>query len=157
MKPQMFSREEEAELARSNKKVKDWHHADFNDGSNDDSSPLDSMGHWSTTKTSFRDKLVGAIPRAYAKAFDFADQMDKDMEFDDENAKANILHQEGTVAVKLTKETKLRIRRPWSKDIIVNLVGRLVSFNYVQSKLTQIWRPSGRMYCVDLTYGFFLV
>lgn len=33
MKPCILSREEEAELTRSNKKVKDSHHADFNDGS----------------------------------------------------------------------------------------------------------------------------
>ena len=30
--PKTLSREEEAELARSNKKVKDYHHADFNVG-----------------------------------------------------------------------------------------------------------------------------
>lgn len=116
MKPRTLSREEEAELARSNKKVKDWHHTRFKAGSNDRSdedSPFpDSLGPSNATKISFRDKLVGAIPMAYAKAFNFTNQMDEDMESDDEDAEVNSLHREGIVAVKLTKETKVRIRKP---------------------------------------------
>ena len=34
--PKTLSREEEAELARSNKKVKDYHHADFNVGTREE-------------------------------------------------------------------------------------------------------------------------
>ena len=59
--------------------------------------------------------------------------------------------------MKLTKETKRRIRGPWSKAIIIKLVGRTVGFSSLQSKLIQIWKPLGRMNCIDLTYGFFLV
>ena len=59
--------------------------------------------------------------------------------------------------MKLTKETKRRFRGPWSKAIIIKLVGRTVGFSYLQSKLIQLWKPLGRMDCIDLTYGFFLV
>ena len=32
-----------------------------------------------------------------------------------------------------------------------------MGLNYMQSKLNQIWRPKGRLDCVDLSYGFFTV
>ena len=61
------------------------------------------------------------------------------------------------VAVKLTKETKIRIRKPWSKTVIVKLVGKIVGYSYMQSKLVQLWKLTGCMDCVDLTHEFFLV
>lgn len=97
IKPRTLSREEEVELAQSNKKVKDWHHAGFPERSNDQSGenppPTDSSEHSNATNTSFRDKLVGAIPGAYAKAFDFADQMDEDLSSNDEDVEAHDLNQ----------------------------------------------------------------
>ena len=39
----------------------------------------------------------------------------------------------------------------------MKLVERTVGLNYMQSKLAQLWRPKGRMDCIDLSYGFFLV
>ncbi|XP_030958299.1 uncharacterized protein LOC115980158 [Quercus lobata] len=32
-----------------------------------------------------------------------------------------------------------------------------MGFNYIQTKLNQLWKPSSRMDCVDLQYGFFLI
>ena len=39
--------------------------------------------------------------------------MDEDENSDDDDAEVQRLHREGMVAVKLTKETKNRIRKPW--------------------------------------------
>ena len=83
--------------------------------------------------------------------------MDEDENFDGDVAEVPRVLRKGMVAVELTKETKNHIRKPWSKTIIVKLVGRFVGFNYTQSKLSQLWRLSGCMDCVDLTHGFFLV
>ena len=83
--------------------------------------------------------------------------MDEDVYSDDDDPEVHGLLRKGMVVVKLTKETKNRIRKSWSKNVIVKLVGRAVGFSYMQSKLVQLWRPSGRMDCVDLTHGFFLV
>ena len=83
--------------------------------------------------------------------------MDKDVYSDDEEAEVHGLLWKGMVVVKLTKETKICIRKPWSKTVIVKLVGRTVGYSYMQSKLVQLWKPSGHMDCVDLTHGFFLV
>ena len=157
----MLSKEEEAELARSNKKVKDWHHAGFKERTSDQSSenspPTDNLDQSNVKKTFFKDKLVEAIPGAYVKAFDFTDLMDDDLLSDDEDVEAHNLHRQGMVAVKLSKETKSRIKKPWSKTIIVKPVGRSVSFSYMPNKLVQLWRSVGRMDCVDLSHEFFLV
>jgi len=53
---------------------------------------------------------VGEIPGAYAKAFDFSDL--RDMEADSNEEVEDL--REGLAAVKLMRETKLCIRKPWS-------------------------------------------
>ena len=83
--------------------------------------------------------------------------MEEDLDSDDENREESNSVREGQVKMKLSKETKKRICGPWSKAIIVKLVGKIVGLNYMQSKLAQLWRPEGRMDCIDLSYGFFLV
>lgn len=141
LKPRSLSREEEVELAWSNKKVKDLHHTKFNDGSSEGSLPRNSQNAWSRSNISFKDKLIGEIPGAYAQAFEFPNLMDSDVESDDEASTAEL--QEGTVAVKLSRETKLHIREPWTKAIIVKLVGRSVGFSFLQNKLNQLWKLTG--------------
>lgn len=136
------------ELARSNKKVKDIHHANFNEDTRANPFPSRVSSPSSQGKKSFRDKLIGEIPGAYAEAFDLADQMEEDPDSDDDKVDIGDLSLVGE---------ERRIRGPWSKAIIIKLVGKMVGFSYLQSKLTQLWKPSGRMDCVDLTYGFFLV
>ncbi|XP_075658772.1 uncharacterized protein LOC142628589 [Castanea sativa] len=83
--------------------------------------------------------------------------MEEDSDSDNDFDEINSSSREGVVKFKLSKETKRRIRGPWAKAIIVKLVGKTVGLNFMQSKLNQIWRPEGRLDCVDLTYGFFLV
>lgn len=55
-----LSRKEENELARSNKKVKETHHA-F-----DANNPNQLKGHECPPKLSVKDKLLGEIPGAYS-------------------------------------------------------------------------------------------
>ena len=62
----MLSREEEAELAQSNKKVKDINHAEFNDGSRASSPSSGNQVPEFSIKTSFKDKLMGEIPGSFA-------------------------------------------------------------------------------------------
>ncbi|XP_050264033.1 uncharacterized protein LOC126708275 [Quercus robur] len=106
-----LSREEENELVRSDKKVKESHggHEDpitFRLGNANLSTPV---------KLSFKNKLVGEIPGAYTQAFDFATHMDTESVSDEEIDEVR----KGFVAIKLSKETKSRIRAPWSKAIII--------------------------------------
>lgn len=62
-----LSAEEEAELARSNKKVKEMHHPSFfaRGSTSGEKSFL-------PLKFSFKDKLVGEIPGAFVQAFNFS-------------------------------------------------------------------------------------
>ena len=148
-----LTREEEAELSRSTKKVKDVHHAGFNEGLSEDGQGHDLHNAWGTDRKTFKEKLEGAIPGAYAEAFDFSDLLDKEAESDDEVEELR----EGLAAVKLTRETKLRIRKPWSNALIIKLYGRAVGFNFLQSKINLLWKPSGRIDCVDLGKEFYTV
>ncbi|KAL0002934.1 hypothetical protein SO802_016715 [Lithocarpus litseifolius] len=140
------------ELARSNKKVKNVNHAGFSDSSDSrPSSPSQPQGLWSRAM-SFKDKVVGEIPGAYTQAFNFEDLMEDDEESDDEVESLR----EGLVAIKLPKELKQKIRYPWARALIVKVYGRSVGFNFLQTRLLALWKPAGRLDCVDLGYGFFL-
>ena len=153
MKNRVLSREEEAELSRSKKKVKEGHHADFNDGLSESGHSQGSQIPWGDAKKTFKDKLVGEIPRAYAKVFDFSNLMDMEADSDDEVEELR----EGLVAVKLTRETKLHIRKPWSKALIIKLYGRAIGLGVLQSKLNMLWKPAGSLDCVDLGKEFYSV
>ena len=147
-----LSREEQEELARSNKKVKDVNHAGFSNSSDSrPSSPTQPQGMWSRTM-SFKDKVVGEIPGAYTQAFNFGDIMEDDEESDDEVEALR----EGLVAVKFPRELKQKIRFLWARALIVKVYRRLIGLNYIQTRLLALWKPTGRLDCVDLGYGFFL-
>lgn len=95
-------REEEAELARSNKKVKNVSHVDFDRHMNAGHSASSSV---TRHPLSFKDKLVGEIPGAYSQAFNFTEHMDVKEE---SNSKTTDLR-EGLIAVKFSKEQKRQI------------------------------------------------
>nr|POF10944.1 uncharacterized protein CFP56_16060 [Quercus suber] len=146
-----LSREEEAELFRSKKKVKEGHHADFHDGLSESGHSQGGQSSWGAVKKTFKDKLVGEILGAYAKAFDFSNLLDMEAESDEEVEELR----DGLAAVKLTRETKLRIKKPWSKALIIKLYGRSIGLSFLQSKLISLWKPSGTLVCVDLGENFY--
>ena len=69
-----------AKLSRSKKKVKEGHHTEFNNGLSERGHSWGGQNSWGTAKKTFKDKLVGEIPRAYAKAFDFSNLVDMEVE-----------------------------------------------------------------------------
>lgn len=68
---------------------------------------------------SYRDKVAGAIPRAFEEAFRIngwrEDDAGDDIEAEEEN---------GLPSVALSQEEKLRIRAPWREALIVRLMGK---------------------------------
>lgn len=79
-----LSREEQDEIVRSEKKIKNVSHAGFQDGMDSvASSPRTNGGTWNW-EASFKDKLVGEIPGAFTQAFSFGDLMEDDAESDEE-------------------------------------------------------------------------
>lgn len=115
------------------------------------SSPNQPQGLWSRA-ISFKDKVVGEIPSAYTQAFNFGDLMEEDAESDDEVEALR----EGLVTVKFSKEFKQKIRNPWTRALIVKVYRRSIGFNFLQTRLMSLWKPAGRLDCVDLGHGFFL-
>ncbi|XP_075669886.1 uncharacterized protein LOC142639621 [Castanea sativa] len=147
-----LSREEKDELARSKKKVKDANHAGFcEDQCSGPASPSHDEGSWKPN-VSFRDKVVGEILGAFSQAFRFEDVMDDDAESDGEVETL----QQGLLSVKLSREFKQKICKPWARAFIVKVYGRNVGLNFIQAKLLALWKPAGRLDCVDLGHGFFL-
>ena len=65
-----LSSEEKNELIRSNKKVKDNHHNTLKRTNVETWAVIDSMN----PKLSFKEKLIGEIPGAFAQAFDLRDK-----------------------------------------------------------------------------------
>lgn len=101
---------------------------------------------------SYKDSLVGEIPVAYEQAFKFEKSSEEEYE-SDEDVEPLI---DGMAEVKLSRETKLRIREPWSETLIVKVFGRTVGFNYLTFKIIVLWKPSARMDYVNLGKDFFL-
>ena len=133
------SREEEAELGRSVKRVKE------NTGARQAFQPR--------TPVSYKDTLVGEIPGAYEQAFKF--DIGRTFEDDTETNLEPLI--EGMVDVSLFKETLMRIREPWYKALIVKVFGRNVGFSYLTFKIDELWKPAAKMECVDLGRDFFLI
>lgn len=139
------SGEEDAELQRSTKKVKE----DFHPGSSQTS--LESDMDASNTM-SFKAKLVGDVPGAFAQAFKLHANEDEEP-FSDEEVDDP---PEGTVAIKLSKWTKMNIRAKWTHSLIVKVFGRKVGFHFLHSRIMQLWKPTGRLDCIDLENDFYL-
>ena len=128
------SREEEAELTRSTKKVKDVRHAGFMEGQGSGSLEPSQAFTFQKPPLSFKDKLVGEIPGAYTQAFNFTGFMEDDAESDDEVEPLK----QGLTAVKFTKEFKQHIRNSWLNALIVKVYGRTIGFNFLHSRIHSV-------------------
>nr|XP_023884839.1 uncharacterized protein LOC111997033 [Quercus suber] len=136
--------EETAELQRSTKKVKDGHSTGF---------PTATAGGQASEPLSYKAKLVGEIPGAFAQAFGVTSDSENEAPSDDENEDLV----EGEVAIKLSRETKLHIRERWAHSLIIKVYGRTVGFHFLHSRIMQLWKPTGRLDCIDLGEDFFLI
>ena len=97
-----LSREEQEELLRSKKKVKDVSHTGFQEGLDSVASSLRNDGGFWSKPTSFKDKLVSEILGVFTQAFNFGNLMEDGANFDEEVEGLR----EGLVAVKFLKELK---------------------------------------------------
>ncbi|KAK7830167.1 hypothetical protein CFP56_028514 [Quercus suber] len=105
------------------------------------------------TPVSYKDTLLGDIPGAYEQAFKFDFVRDDDVESEFELEPLI----EGMADVKLSKETLMRIRYPWSKALIVKVFGRTVGYNYLTFKINALWQPATKLDCVHLGRDFYLI
>ena len=94
------SEEEEDALARSTKKFKESH--SFQE--------MNEKGK-GIKIGSYKDKLLGAMPGAFAQAFGLESAMQEDLEsnIEEEN------DQDGSLRIGFTREEKVQMRAPWQK------------------------------------------
>lgn len=139
------SREEDEELQRSTKKVKESHRAN---------AMLTSTPHSPEgSQKSYKERLIGEIPGAYEEAFRFKASMDTEVESDDESLDLVA----GVVAVNLSGARKVSMWVQWTNALIVKVVGKMVGYQFLSSHIMSLWKPCGRMDCVDLEKDFFLI
>ena len=108
------SREEDAELQRSTKKVKETE---------------GSPGFGATT--SYRDKLMGAIPGAFAQAFKLDTRVESFPEPIEEVGDLS----DGLLAIRLSTYVRKFIRSKWTHALIVKVFERSMGYHYLHSKL----------------------
>ena len=102
---------------------------------------------------SYKEKLVGAIPGAFAQAFGFDSSMQEDLESDNEE----VNDQDGSIRIGFTKEEKARMRVPWQKALFIKTFGRRMAFSFLVERVRKMWNPCGGMDCIDLGHDYFLV
>nr|POE84107.1 hypothetical protein CFP56_65319 [Quercus suber] len=141
------SREEDEELERSTKKVKENH----SQGTTSCPASLRTDGRGGGF--SYKEKLVREIPGAFEQAFAFENDMETEVESNDETLNIEV----GIAAVNLLGERKASIRAHWSNALIVKVIGKTVGYQIMSTRLLSLWKPSGCMDCVDLGEGFFLI
>ena len=152
-KSHFLSREEEVELARSDKKLKDVHHIGFSTGQGESQLHQYRNTFSSGNGCSFKGKLMGEIPRAYNQAFELDSHMETE---DDSNDEVTELR-EGMATVTLSKDVKQRIRAPWINSSIVKVYGKVVGYHFLQAKLLVLWKPSGKLDFINLGKEFYLI
>ncbi|OMO78091.1 hypothetical protein CCACVL1_14659 [Corchorus capsularis] len=145
-----LSQEETDHLQRSTKKVKDGALEDF-EGVLE--TPADQL-----RPVSFRDKLVAgkglegdSANGAIDKVFFPEDDWSEDEVMDEVNFDPSIPR------LKVTRERKMAIRKPWSLALIVKLLGKSLHFSSIQERLVRLWRTADEIEVVDLGQGFHVV
>ncbi|KAK9999219.1 hypothetical protein SO802_018822 [Lithocarpus litseifolius] len=138
------SGEEQHELQRSTKRMKDPVQVGIHD---DDPTKMEVA-----IAKSYREKLLGSIPGAFAQMCTANSQ-----QFVEEESDSDVEELiEGVARVNLSKETKIRIRGAWDNALIVKVFGRTVGFHYMHRSVMSLWKPQGRVDCMDLGRDFFL-
>lgn len=112
------SREEDDELQRSTKKVKE--NSRDRESLEQHSSKLGGDG------ISYNEKLIGDIPGAFEQAFNFENGMEAAIESDKEEEDGLL---PGEVVVKLCGVGKAMIRASWNSALIVKVFGKMVGYH----------------------------
>ena len=144
------SLEDEDSVRRSTKKKKDSHPTM---GNEDGAGMASYLPEGFKAGMSYRDSLLGELAGAYEQSF-FGSAMEDDLACSDEEDDPP---EDGEVVICLPRETKLRIRAPWSMSFIVKVFGRSVGYLFLVNRLKSLWKPTGGFSCVDLGLGYFLV
>lgn len=59
--------------------------------------------------------------------------------------------------ITLTDEGKARIQRPWSYSVIIKLLGKKMSHDYLKRRLIALWKPTEEIVLIDLGFDYFII
>ncbi|XP_031119048.1 uncharacterized protein LOC116022464 [Ipomoea triloba] len=58
--------------------------------------------------------------------------------------------------IRVSKEEKERLRRPWRRTLIIKLLGRKVGYSFLMNRLQRMWKPEASFDLITLDQDFFL-
>lgn len=59
--------------------------------------------------------------------------------------------------INLSEEENARIQRLWSFYVIIKLLGRRMSHDYLKRRLSNLWKPTEEIVLIDLGFNYFIV
>lgn len=83
--------------------------------------------------------------------------LEEEMASDDEEEDEDMENDKECPLIRLTKEEKARLRRPWRQSLIIKVMGKKVGYTYLLRRLNTIWNPKSRMELITLDNDYFLV
>lgn len=136
------SREEDDQLQQSTKKVKESHCVR---GAHAASTSIHEGGCGS-----YKEKLLGEIPRAYEQAFALDNEMEYEGEIESNDETSDLSAK--IAAVNLSGKRKASMRGPWTNALIVKVFAKSVGHHFLVSRLGSMWNPTSKISCVDLGF-----
>ncbi|KAF3613651.1 hypothetical protein FXO38_11909 [Capsicum annuum] len=94
-------------------------------------------------KDSFRDKLMNK-------------NINLNKSYNHYTNKSPILYAEEGETIQLTEEEKLRIYRPWQYSVLMKLVNKKLTYNYLRTKLAELWKPMEPLLLIDLGCDYYV-
>ena len=64
---------------------------------------------------------------------------------------------DGIPSVTINAHLKKELRDPWRLALIIKLLGKIVSFNVLMSRVTLMWKLTGDFELIDLGHGYYVV
>ncbi|XP_019199070.1 PREDICTED: uncharacterized protein LOC109192823 [Ipomoea nil] len=58
--------------------------------------------------------------------------------------------------IRVTKEEKERLRRPWRRSLIIKILGRTVSYPYLLQRLRKMWRSEAHFDLIALSHDYYI-
>ncbi|KAK4258256.1 hypothetical protein QN277_007727 [Acacia crassicarpa] len=154
-----LSREEDDQLMRSSKKVK-------NGGNGDNSKmawpSLSNKGSgYQKGGMSFADKLKGSDDEAVQETA--GDRSDDEMDEGDQDKDAEPLFvikedsDRNFPTFTFSEKIKKRLYKPWRKSVIVKLMDKTIGYKALLTRLQYMWAKKGALSLIDIGHGFFVV
>lgn len=101
---------------------------------------------------SFKDTLLGKQTVGSSTTYPEEEEIISDVEQygeDDED--------DGCPVIRLSREDKIRLRKPWRQTLIVKVLGRTIGYTYLLRRIRALWKPKAPIELVAFENDYFIV